>query len=252
MPFSKWEKFAVQFLFIIAFIVLTTYALLKAYGYQYDLIRRDFRKTSIIDIATPLKEVSLYLDDKLVATSTPYRVLELHPGMYKVRLEKKGYLSWDASIIVEPERVYKFDGIVLIPERFGEVIELVSDSSAEWQHFLEEPLLKDLEVPSSKTSFLSLDGKKLYYEDQGSFFVYDFETKKKLFVTRLSGQIRDIRWFQDGKDLFFRMNDMLYFCDVEFLNCYELLKLEEGDAYFVFGGEVVFLRGGKWYRWKPS
>jgi hypothetical protein len=100
---------------------MTTYALLVAYGYQIDLLEKNIKKTSIIDISATLEDVSIMINGEIRATTGPTKIKNIDPGVYHLTITKEGFTTWQKDIKVPEDFVAKVHDILLIPENFEEL-----------------------------------------------------------------------------------------------------------------------------------
>jgi hypothetical protein len=112
---KKLLKIVLHIFGVILFIFATAYALLAAYGYQIDLMNQNLVKTSIIDIASKLKNVEIYVDDKLVSRKAPYQIKNIKPGFHKLDINKENFTKWSKKIEVIEDLVTIIDDILLLP-----------------------------------------------------------------------------------------------------------------------------------------
>ncbi len=87
----------------VVFIFLFTAPLLTAYtsGYRIDWKNRSFIRLGSIIIETIPDTAKIFLNGKLSSGVTPYRLSNLTPNSYTVKLEKEGYYSWEKNISVK-------------------------------------------------------------------------------------------------------------------------------------------------------
>lgn len=113
--FKKILKIVLHIFGVLLFVFATAYALLAAYGYQIDLLHQNITKTSIIDVATKLKEITIELDDTVVAEKAPYQINKVKPGIHKISIKKEGFNTWSKNLIVTEDVVTILNNILLIP-----------------------------------------------------------------------------------------------------------------------------------------
>jgi hypothetical protein len=97
------------------FLGFSALALFLAYGYQYDFNKRDFRKTSIIDIASKEKDVSVALDGTQQAEDLPFQMKGILPGEHVLEVKKKDYQPWKRSVEVAGDVVSIVNDVLLVP-----------------------------------------------------------------------------------------------------------------------------------------
>lgn len=91
------------------FIFLSTYIIsLLARGYQFSLKNGlNLNPTGIVSAVSRPKGASVYINDKL--TTATDDTINLSPGIYKLKINKDGFLPWEKEITVKPETVYQAD-----------------------------------------------------------------------------------------------------------------------------------------------
>jgi len=87
-------------LFLIAFILCTPVIILYVSGYRYNFKKNNWEKTGIIFIQTEPEKINLFLNDNLKPGSSPYRLKNLLPNEYHLKITKDGYYSWEKNINV--------------------------------------------------------------------------------------------------------------------------------------------------------
>jgi len=112
---KKLLKIVLHIFGVILFISATAYALLAAYGYQIDLLHQNIVKTSIIDVASKVKDAEIYIDNKLVSDKAPYQAKNLKPGLHSIEILKEGYTKWSRKVTVIEDLVTKIDDVLLFP-----------------------------------------------------------------------------------------------------------------------------------------
>lgn len=97
------------FLSVSFFIILSTYIIsLLARGYQFSLKNGlTLNPTGIISAVSKPKGAAVFIDDKLVTATDD--TINLTPGVYKLKINKDGFLPWEKEVTVKPETVYQAD-----------------------------------------------------------------------------------------------------------------------------------------------
>jgi len=93
--------------FVLIFIIVTTVGItFFANGYQISTKGKiSFLATGIISATSKPKGASVYVDDKLLATTD--NAINLPPGNYNIKIVKDGYLPWQKNIQVQKEIAYQ-------------------------------------------------------------------------------------------------------------------------------------------------
>ena len=113
---NKKIRDALFIIFIIIFILLSTFTCLYAAGYKFNLtwpikLNRVLQKTGMINITTSPKQAYIFLDDKPQKKSafsffrkdyltTPTKIKNVLPGEYLLRLEKENYWPLEKRVSV--------------------------------------------------------------------------------------------------------------------------------------------------------
>lgn len=115
MALSSFARILLKTLGVLAFCVVSAFALFLAYGYNYDLSHRDIEKTSIIDITSVYQDVQVMLDGQVVAHNLPYLIKDVIPALYRLSVVKDGFLPWSRDLVVINDFVTKVPDILLFP-----------------------------------------------------------------------------------------------------------------------------------------
>lgn len=113
---NKKIRDALFIIFIIVFVLLSTFTCLYAAGYKFNLTwpitwNRVLQKTGMINITTTPKQAYIFLDDKIQKKSTfsffkkdylttPTKIKNILPGEYTLRLEKENYWPLEKRVSV--------------------------------------------------------------------------------------------------------------------------------------------------------
>ena len=100
--------------FILAFLIISTFAISYASGYKLTLKRRFIEKTGMLILDTEPRGAKIYLngeprqlflkkyfDEKNSYITTPAKIKNLAPGEYEVKMELSGYSSWQKKLEVK-------------------------------------------------------------------------------------------------------------------------------------------------------
>jgi len=91
------------YIFAILFFVSTPFVLLYANGYRYNAKKSKFEKTGGIIINTTTKNVSVSVENNFYGSKTEYRIKNLLPGEYNVKISKSGFFDWQKKLLVESQ-----------------------------------------------------------------------------------------------------------------------------------------------------
>lgn len=89
------------------------------YAAGYRWYNQKLVKTSIIAFVSYASDISLFFDDALVSDALPFQVTSVLPGVHTVRIEKKGSIPWEKTVLVNENTVTRIDQVLLIPTSFS-------------------------------------------------------------------------------------------------------------------------------------
>jgi hypothetical protein len=139
------------YLSVFVFLTGLPMILSSAFSYKFDSRALKFTKTGLISLKTQPAGAVVFLNNNLLAESTPATIRELMPGTYSVRLELKDHYPWAADVRVEPNKVAFLDKIILFPLR---------------------PNIKHINKVQFDTCFPDEDKGTVYYINYGDSSVY--------------------------------------------------------------------------------
>ncbi|MEW6610346.1 MAG: PEGA domain-containing protein [Patescibacteria group bacterium] len=88
--------------FILVFLITAPLIILYASGYRYNRKRGTMQGTSAITISTKPKGARVSINGIAQNELTPFRITQLFPTTYHLKVEKQGYTSWETTVVVEP------------------------------------------------------------------------------------------------------------------------------------------------------
>src|SRR6188474_2971376 len=119
-------------LFVLAFFVTAPVLILLTSGYRYNWKRQRVQKTGLIQAETVPTGAKVFLDGSLQRKLTPASYTRLLPEDYLVRIEKKGYLSWEKSLEVRSGQTTFATGIVLYKDALARLVLERRATEASW------------------------------------------------------------------------------------------------------------------------
>lgn len=126
--------------FILAFLIAAPLIVLYATGYRYNRKRGTIQGTGAITISTKPKGATVTMNGMAQNDLTPFRITQLSPTTYHLKIEKQGYTSWETNAVVAPWENRLFSSIRLFPLNIPEAMStacayhtlLSHDSSSPW------------------------------------------------------------------------------------------------------------------------
>lgn len=100
---QKKYRRAIFFIFILLFFASIPFILLYTAGYSYNLKKNKFEKTGSLLANTMTKGAILYLNGNPYYGKTEFRIKNLLPDEYDVKISKDGYFDWQKKLSVQSE-----------------------------------------------------------------------------------------------------------------------------------------------------
>lgn len=101
MP-KKYRRI-IFFIFILLFLASIPFILLYTAGYSYNFKKNKFEKTGSLLANMVTKNAILYLNDKPYYSKAEFRIKNLLPDEYDIRIGKDGYFDWQKKLAVQSE-----------------------------------------------------------------------------------------------------------------------------------------------------
>lgn len=105
------------------FIIVASIITLSAQGYKFDFEKMEFLQTGGIFVKVYPVGSQVYIDgepeEKIPSFTRSVLVQNLLPGEYDVKIESKGYYSWEKSLTVEEQKVTDAKNIILFAQDMG-------------------------------------------------------------------------------------------------------------------------------------
>ena len=102
---------------VIIFCILLPMMLSYALGYKIDFRNFNLKiyKTGIMYLASSPTGATIYINGRKHTDSTPARIEELKPGVYKIEVKLENFYPWEKDLVVRPNMVTRADHIILFP-----------------------------------------------------------------------------------------------------------------------------------------
>ncbi|MBT4277252.1 hypothetical protein HOD96_00685 [Candidatus Falkowbacteria bacterium] len=103
--------------FIIFFILVSAATITYTAGYRFHFKKYKFQKNGGIFLEFKPKEVNIYINNKLEELTgffdNSFKITDLLPGEYTIKITKDGYYSWEKLIKVEEDKINFLKNIIL-------------------------------------------------------------------------------------------------------------------------------------------
>ena len=110
---KKWVRKIYLFLAILIFLSASTFFILLSLGYTYNFSKNRFEKTSVLYIKSYPRDSKIFLNDKESKYITPSEITHLKPNLYKIRVEKENYQTWEKTLLIKPRQTVFIEDISL-------------------------------------------------------------------------------------------------------------------------------------------
>lgn len=130
----------ISILFITAFLITSPLLLFYTFGYRYSSKRNIIQPTGALSLVTIPKDAFVSLNGAVQDSTTPFRLTQLQPGSYTVKIEKEGYTTWQRQIMISanmhalfpPIRLFPFSSLVPILPAMPMAKVVWNDSRSTW------------------------------------------------------------------------------------------------------------------------
>ncbi len=153
-----WKRKTLLILAFSLFFIIAPILVFYAMGYRYDFKNKIFRQIGMIILESKPDSADIYINNDY-NSKTPFRIKNLLPNEYSVKISKDGFNSWEKILNVESKKVTWASNIVL---------------------FYKEPETKDLSDIKFNNSSISPNYKKIIASsnDQENYglWLFDLDT----------------------------------------------------------------------------
>ena len=206
----------------ILFAIASSFALLTALGFRVNGPAHVIQRTGIVEVQSPYNvpaDVRISGSDEVF--TLPVRIPWLLPGNYTVTITRDGYVPWIREVSLGQNQRISFSSIVLL---------YITPKTAEL------PTLSAVELLPTQA-------------DQGGLEVRNGNEIwiNKEFVTRISGDILNIRWFPGREHIVYQTENALVLADVDGKYTQTILSgLEKSTLPYTFreSGRVLIYQVG--------
>ncbi|MCG2693929.1 hypothetical protein L6259_01440 [Candidatus Parcubacteria bacterium] len=98
----KYRKI-IFFIFAAFFIISIPIILLYTGGYRYNIKKNRLEKTGNLVVNVKNKGATLYLNEKKFENKEEFRMQNILPGEYLIKITKEGYFDWQKKLAIESE-----------------------------------------------------------------------------------------------------------------------------------------------------
>lgn len=158
------------------FVAVCGVTLFLAYGYQFDMNKRDVIRYSIIDLVASMQNAEISLDGTPIAISLPSQIKNVEPGSHHLIVKKSGFLPWERMVEVEPDFVSIVNDIFLIPEKIEPFNVFITSFDDEEKLFYAKDAFVSLLPGSKNFRLVSLYDNGTYKNEEIELFSENIES----------------------------------------------------------------------------
>jgi len=111
-----WKRKTLLIMAFSLFFVIAPILVLYAIGYRYDFENKSFRQIGMIILKSKPDNANISVNNKY-KSETPFRIKNLLPNEYAIKVSKDGFNSWEKNLSVESKKVTWASNIVLFYEK---------------------------------------------------------------------------------------------------------------------------------------
>ncbi len=193
-----WKRRVILFLSIILFLVLSPTIILYSSGYRLDFDNFTIKKVGMIIIESKPKDVDVIVNNRLSAKKTPYKMSNLTPKNYSIKLEKGGYHAWGKNLPVESQSVTWISNVLLFLSEPIKDIYSHEDNIIESQISPDQKYYAYIIVNEDNNYILRLLDLKT--RENINIFLLDYFINNNL-VDFIPESISNILWSHDSKNI---------------------------------------------------
>lgn len=222
----KKRIFLIMFwiIYLAIIILISAYLIIIANGYKIHYQTKSIQKTGMIYLKSEPKDVQVYINDKLMANKTPYKLAEVFADRYEAKISKDGYWNWQKTFKVESGKTSA-----------NEYIQL----------FLQEPQKMSVSEEEKKSFASLLDdwpAKGLEIKNISEIWFND------VYITRFSQEIKNVSWHTDLKHIILQIDKEILIMEPDGANVSRLIALESNQKsrfIIIDNGKILFYQDGE-------
>ncbi len=194
-------------LFVVLFLATSAATLLYASGYRFNVASRRIVQTGILFINGRPRDADVYLNNRLVTQTLPFRAIQLIPGSYQIRVEKVGYFAWEKNLSVYPRETTFATDITLWRNEPSTRV----DDAREMTRWREQFF-----ASTTKPSDLTQNNRFLVWRMDGTVYLAHTDQGKTAEPLPIVSKERpEIQWNAPRKSWLLKSDHELWFIDTE-------------------------------------
>lgn len=177
------------YIFVALFLISTPFILLYANGYRYNAKKNKFEKTGGLVINTATKDASLFVNGRSYGSGGEFRIQNLLPGEYEIKISKSGYFDWQKKLSVESKIT-----------TFAKDVRLIANNLPTKSA---ESAIGAIFPAPNMSKFLYIKPE----DDKNQIFIFDAanDTEKSLALLPLRQTVKNISWSPNSEKIILEM-----------------------------------------------
>ena len=112
--FTRRYRLILFAVFVAAFFVITPVLIMYSSGYRYDWQNGLIKETGAINVDILPVNAVVYLNDAWLKGGMPYRLKNIAPGKYRLKITAPGYFDWLKDVEVKSKQTVYIKEISLL------------------------------------------------------------------------------------------------------------------------------------------
>ncbi len=210
---KNWVRKIYLFLAILIFLGASSFFILLSLGYTYNFSKNRFEKTSVLYLKSYPRDAKIFLNDKESKYITPSEITHLKPDLYKIRIEKENYQSWEKILLIKPRQTVFIEDISLFYNQFETEI-------------IQEGNFQELSISPDKQRLL------FYDLDNGNINIFDLSENQIINIETKIDEPEYSLWSANSQKILLKIGKE-YFISSVYLN-EDLLAINDYIGFSIY------------------
>lgn len=185
-PLTRRIRLTIMLSLIGLFFIISPVVLLIARGFRFDFETKSITHGGALSLETTPVGGTIFINDIEMKQKSPYKIPNIIPGNYHIKIEKEGYYPWEKDIRIESNQTtYLHD------------VDLFQKNTPEFLNLSESPVVNLLPTQNSNNVVFMTQNDQTY-----DVYSYDRDTTTSTLLTRVhSSALPQLEWSPDEKNI---------------------------------------------------